>query len=158
MQTPACGAQESRAPQSCTGARSRMGALLTSGGSVGLRGHRRTARRGGLGRVQAPGATRPLHGTAAEVSTGCRSRRKVQGMPHGTCTRPRALRGLPPAGARRQPRHPSPAKRLPARPAIKSSDKVPGIIPPPAKSRCSILPQEASLPQNADHARYPPAA
>ena len=31
-------------------------------------------------------------------------------------------------------------KRLPARPAIKSSDKVPGIIPPPAKSRCSIVP------------------
>ena len=28
-------------------------------------------------------------------------------------------------------------KRLPARPAIKSSDKVPVIIPPPAKSRCS---------------------
>ena len=68
-----CGAQQARAPHACAGARSRMGTLLTSGSSVRLCGHRRTARRSGLGRVQAPGAGRPLYGTGA-VSTGCRSR------------------------------------------------------------------------------------
>ena len=104
-----CGAQQARAPHACAGARSRMGTLLTSGSSVRLCGHRRTARRSGLGRVQAPGAGRPLYGTGA-VSTGCRSRWKVQGTPHGTCTRPRALQHAAAAGARRQPRLPPPAR------------------------------------------------
>ena len=39
----------------------------------------------------------------------CMCPRQMQSMPHITCPRTRGLRGLSPAGARRQPRLPSPA-------------------------------------------------
>ena len=42
------------------------------------------------------------------MHTTTTTRGKVQVMPHGTCTRPRALQGAPPASERRKPRRSQP--------------------------------------------------
>ena len=66
------------------------------------------------GRWPNPNA-RDKRGALALMHTTTTTRGKVQVMPHGTCTRPRALQGAPPAAERRKPRSqpPSRAARTP---------------------------------------------